>query len=348
MDKGSRITGADIAEYLGITPATVSRALSGHPRISAKTRQRVCEAAKKLGYISNATARTLVQGRSNIIGILSGGLHVERTGLELIALDAELRKHGLLPFILYTRSETESIVDGARKLIERDVDGFLVIGCSPGAAHEWRYEALCRQRPTFFVDPPLLTHDVPTVCSDYQEPYRAAADILAGRCRTHVHALVKRSDGLGVWGHLDSCLNGITSLLKRFDCRGNMHIVAARGPSVLYDHSDLRQEYAEAIESFLASDPQCDAIICNDDDLAILAMGLLAQRGKRIPQDVSILGFGNMLVGELVTPQLSSIARQPMLVAQKAVECLLKRIGNPNTGMVSGMVPGKLVNRQTL
>lgn len=346
--KNNRVTGAVIAKHLGITPATVSRALAGNSRISAAMQQKVRDTAKELGYISNATARTLVKGHSNIVGILSGGLHVERTALELIALDAELRKHGFLPFILYTRSETAGIVEGARKLIERGVDGLLIIGCTAGSIHELRYQSLTRLLPTVFVDTPLAGHDIHMVDNDYLGAYREAGDILAVKKRRHIHALIKKNADQTIPGLHDSRFDGIISLLERFGCRDHAHLQSSPGPSVLCDLSRLRQEYTATVDAILKNDPQCDAIICNDDDIAICVMGLLQQRGKRIPDDVAVLGFSNVQLCELVTPQLSSIAHQPLLVAQKTVGRLLELIEDPDSKPVHIDVPGKLINRQTL
>ena len=342
--KNNRVTGAVIAEYLGVTPATVSRALAGNPRISEAMQKKVRDAARKLGYISNAAARTLVKGHSNIVGILTGGLHVERTALELIALDAELRKNSLLPFILYTRSETEGIIAGARTLIERAVDGLLIIGCSAGAIHEWRYESLSHLVPTVFVDTPLVKHDVSMVCNDYSLPYKEAGDLLESRKRSHVHALMKRTTNRSVPGLRDSRFDGVAELLARFGCGENFHYLTSQGSSF----AEESWNYTDVIEDMLKNDPACDAVICNDDDIAVHAMGLLQQRGRRIPDEISLLGFSNIKLCELLTPPLSSIAHQPQLVAQKAVETLLALIKDPGAPPVHLQIPGKLVNRQTL
>lgn len=346
--KNSRVTGSVIAKRLGITPATVSRALAGNPRISAAMQQKVRDTARELGYIFNATARALVKGHSNIVGILSGGLHVERTAMELIALDSELRKHGFLPLILYTRSETEGIVEGAQKLIERGVDGLLIIGCTAGSVHELCYQSLTRLLPTVFVDTPLAGHDIHMVNNDYMGAFREVGDLLAARKCRRIHALIKNNFELNTPDLRDSRFDGIISLLGRFGCHENVHMQSSPGPSVLHDLSSLREEYTAAVDSILKEDPKCDAIICNDDDIAICVMGLLQQRGKRIPDDIAIVGFSNIQLCELVTPPLSSIAQQPLLVANKTVGRLLELIENPDSEPRNIDVPGKLIQRQTL
>jgi|GEM_PF-4081211 LacI family transcriptional regulator len=346
--KNTRVTGAVIAEHLGITPATVSRALAGNPRISTTMQKKVRDTARELGYISNATARTLVKGHSNTIGILSGGLHVERVAMELIALDAELRKQGFLPLLLYTRSERESIVEGAKKLIERGVDGLVIIGCTSGALDELCYQSLTKLLPTVFVDTPLAGHHVNMIINDYMNAYREAADILIRENRTHVHALVKQNMDIAPPGLHDPRFDGIISILERMNCRNYLHLQSSPGPAVLHDLSGLRQEYINRIEHILKTDPKCDAIVCNDDDLALCILGLLQERQKRVPDDIAILGFSNIQLGNLSTPQLSTIAHQPLLVAKKTIERLLELITRPDSEPVKIYVPGKLVNRQTL
>ena len=346
--KNNRVTGAVIAEYLGVTPATVSRALAGNPRISAAMQKKVRDAARELGYISNATARTLVKGHSNIVGILTGGLHVERTALELIALDAELRKQGLLPCILYTKSETGGIIEGARTLIERDADGLLIIGCSAGTIHEWRYESLSRLIPTVFVDTPLVKHDVSMVCNDYMPAYEKAGDILAAKKRTHIHALMKRTKNCSVPGLRNSRFDGVMELLRRFNCETNLHFLPAHSHSLLSTSAGLNKNYTAAVEEILQQDPQCDALICSDDDIAVCAMGIFREKGKKLPEDISLLGFSNIKLCELFTPQLSSVAQQPHLVAEAAVRTLLELIKDPGKAPVHLQIPGILADRETL
>ncbi len=346
--KNIRITGAVIAEQLGITPATVSRALAGNPRISAAMRQKVSDAARDLGYISNATARTLVKGHSNIVGILSGGLHVERTALELIALDAELRKHGFLPFILYTRSETECIIESARRLIEQGVDGLLIIGCDAGTLREQQFQALTQLLPTVFVDSPMAGHKVNMVLNDYLPAYKEAGKLLAARNCRRIHAVLKWNFEPHFSDLHDSRYDGIVALLEAAGCGKNLHHQPAAGPSVLHDITDVNRKYVAMINRVLDNDPECDAIICNDDDLAISALGSLQKRGRSVPNDIAVLGFSNTQLCEFVEPRLSSIGPQPLLLAEKTIGRLLELIDNPDSEPHNIYVPGKLINRQTL
>ncbi len=346
-NKNNRITGAAIAEQLGISQATVSRALAGNKRISQNVREQVREAARQLGYVSNAAARTLVKGRSNVIGILSGGLHVERTAMELIALDAELRKHGLLPYLYYTRSESDRIVEGARHLIEQGVDGLLIIGTSPGAVNELKYHSLHCMLPTVFVDSPLAGHRVNMVTNNYLEAYREAAEVMrqAGHCQ--VCGILRTSYDLKSIDIQDTRYQGVKLLLAACGRENCMLVVPSPRPSVLADTREANEKTVAEVCRLLDEHPECDALVCHDDDLALCATSILLQRGKKIPQEVMVLGFGNAQLGELMQPQLSTIAQQPLVLAEKTVARLLELIDNPSEEIKAISIPGKFIRRKT-
>lgn len=344
-----RVTSVEIANLLGISQATVSRALAGNRRISQKVREQVQGTARSMGYVSNAVARTLARGRSGVVGILSGGLHIERTASAIIALDAVLQNHGFRPYISYTRSETERIVEGARHLVEQGVDGLMVIGVSPGTVEEGKYRNLMRLLPTVFVDSPLAGHGINLVAHDYRAAYREAAQTLLERGCRHVYGLWEHNVPSDISASYDSRYNGLLALLEHF---GNPHeffyIMPSIMTSVLHDTRASNAEFRDRLRWFFKQHPQCDALVCHSDQFAISALTYLLHEKWEIPERIALFGFGNSLLGERIEPALSTIAPQPGKLAEAAVKRLLELIADPDDEPKATYIPGVFIRRETL
>ena len=344
-----RVTSVEIADFLGISQATVSRALAGNRRISKKVRDQVQETARSMGYVSSAVARTLAKGRSGVVGILSGGLHIERTASEVIALDAALRNHGFRPYISYTRSEPDRILEGAHHLVEQGVDGLMVIGVSPGTAEESKYQKLTQLLPVVFVDSPLAGHGINLVAHDYLKAYQEAAQVLLKQGYRHVYGLWEYNTPSETSAAYDSRYNGFQSLLIHFGNPDELfYAMPSTLPSVLHDNSTTNAEFRGRLCQFFKQHPQCDALICHSDQLAISAMTYLMHKKWEVPERIALLGFDNNLLGERIDPALSTIAQQPTKLAEAAVKRLLELIDHPESKPENIYVPGIFIRRDTL
>ena len=350
MKTSNRISGAKIAAELGVSQATVSRALNGNPRISQAMREQVQKTAMRLGYVANATARTLVKGRSNLIGILAGGLQVERTANLLIALDAQLREHGLLPYLFYTRSETERITAGVRHLLEQGVDGLVVIGIHPSAIEQLEKESLLEVKPTVFIDDALNNFSINVISSDFTDAYTQIAKELKKQKRKNIFALWESvEDDISSTQIMYARLLGVKKLLGNLGQEDNIVMLSPTiSPGVLRDNTDLNKKFRCKINSFLNGHPECDAIICFNDDLAFSILGILNHQQRKIPSDVALVGCDNDQLCERIEPALSTITSQPLLIAQAAVKRLTELIDIPHEAPQVIKVPAKFIKRETL
>lgn len=340
LKNNNRISGARIATELGISQATVSRALSGNKRISKAVREQVQETARRLGYVTNATARTLVKGRSNLIGILTGGLHVERTAHLLIALDAKLRENGLLPYLFYTRSEAGRITDGARHLLEQGVDGLVVIGIKEKAFGKIKKQGLLQIKPTVFIDDALEDDEINLIMTNYEDSCREVAEEIIARKRQKIFALWKSVP--------DKRFSAVKSLLKKFGQEDNIIFLPARNLASEATKQRENKDFRNKIKFFLSENPECDMIICYDDLTAFSVLSMLNHLGRKVPSEVAVVGYDNIRLGELTVPQLSTFATQPNSIADAAVSRLTELIKNPDSGYKTIEIPAKFIKRETL
>ena len=348
--QNNRISGAKIAAELGISQATVSRALNGNKRISQAMRKQVQETAQRLGYVANATARTLVKGRSNLVGILTGGLQVEGTANLLISLDIQLRKHGLLPYLLYTRSETDRIADGARHLLEQGVDALIIIGLCPSSIKKLQEQALLQIKPTIFINDSLSEDRINLIASDFTDAYEKVCENLKNQGRRNIFALWETAiDESSSNPIVYTRFSAVKSLLHQFN--QEEHLISLShtvGPNALYNNQDLNRDFRNKINTFVCDHPECDAIICFDDNLAFSTLATLNHHGRKVPSDLALVGYCNHQLGERMEPALSTIDPQPNDIASATVNRLLELISNPQDQVRTIKVPAKFTQRETL
>lgn len=347
------VTSTELARRLGLSQGTVSRALAGNKRISTVTRERVKKAAKEMHYVSNAVARSLVRGKSNLIGLLSGGLQVERTANELIALDSALREKNLLPYLFYTRSELGRTVEAARHMLEQMASGLLILGIHAGEASELQYQSLHRIRPTVFIDSPLVGGGVHRVIHDFQDAYGEVIALLRAAGRRYPAVVHTGGPDYNCEHSLreDPRHYGPVGVLDAFGARGNQLFLPSPGPSALFDLHDLdklRAQTRSTLAEFIDARPERDAFICTEDGLALCVISLLAARGRRVPEEVSVIGFGGDHLGGIVEPGLTSVAQQPRLLAKAVVDCLEAIQQKPDRPPRTIRIPGRLIRRGTL
>ena len=180
------VTCKQIAEMAGVSRQAAASVLNNAPKclVSREKKEQILKFARELNYVHNNTARTLRKGKSGMIGILSGGMHVVRTGTTLITMDTVLRKNGYLPVMIYTRSEYEAIASGIKDLVQQNVDGIIVNGIPPCAGNpqgiipELEKAGLHKLCPTIFTN---CEHScqLPTVHHNYEPALKPLLEIIA-------------------------------------------------------------------------------------------------------------------------------------------------------------------------
>ena len=150
------ITCKQIAKMVGLSRQATASVLNDAPvcLVSPEKKARILELARELHYVRNNAARTLARGKSGIIGILTGGLHIRKNHLNLILMDQVLRAAGYLPCIVYTRNEEQHLVSGIHELVQQHADGLIVNSILPDVIENLRDAGLDRLIPTVFADSP--------------------------------------------------------------------------------------------------------------------------------------------------------------------------------------------------
>lgn len=303
----------DIARDLGISAMAVSKALRGHSDIGAETRERVARRAAELGYRVDWVARSMVTGRTFLVGLVVPDL-IQSFFAEIAGALAEaLAPAGYHLLIAHTREHEQDEREDIEVLVGRKVDGLIIASAQHEAA------AMTNLRTPFV----LIDRMVPGVNASYVGSSdtalgRMATDhLLARGCRRVAHLAGPNCSASA--GRVDGYRAALTAAGISIDEK----LVAPGG----YDDAGGEA----AMRMLLAAGPVPDGVFCFNDPVAIGAMRAILDAGLAVPSDVAIVGAANMRHSDMLRVPLSTIDQDTGAIAARAAELLLAAMADPAT-----------------
>lgn len=325
----------DIARQSGVSIKTVSRVMNNEAGVRAATAERVRLIAERLGYAVNLAARQLKTRRTGSIGIMVyASTHWQWTA-DLVAgalVRARERNYGLAPFILqqYEATEREAVLWLASR---HAVDG--VILTTPwNESPRLRNELRERGMPYVLLPAPAGLAE-PGVRSDDA----GGAAMLVRHLLELGHRRIGFVGGQKEISLTRERLAGIDTALGEAGLRRDPAMTA------LGDYS-FERGYAEA-ERLLALDPRPTALLCFSDLLGAAALKAAHDRNLRVPLEISIVGMGDQLAGQIVWPALTTVAIPTEEMAGRAVDLLLDEIEGAATPPRTVLFETTLIVRQS-
>ena len=308
----------DVARVAGVSTATVSRALRGLPNVSAATRARVRTVAAELGYVAAPSAASLASGRTRTIGLISPWINRWFFANVIEGAERMLRRHGF-DVLLYT----SDIRPGGERppvdpsVLRRRVDGILVVGF-PLAPTE--LESLVD------LGQPIVCigwggYGQVTVRLDDRATAIAATRHLVNLGHTRIAHITGSPDDVAPWSPPVERAAGWRIAMEEAGLEADL---ALEG----HGHFDLVGGRASTAE-LLARVPGVTAIFAASDEMAMGAMIALRDAGRRVPQDVSVIGIDGHDLGELVG--LTTMAQPANEQGAAAAQLVLD--------MIAGAVP---------
>ena len=320
----------DIARDLGLSTVTISKVLRGHSDIGDETRKRVLKRMEELHYRPNFAARALITGRTDTIGLVVPDLLHPFFAQVAKAISAEIRGQGYSLMITSSEEDPELEQREIEQLLARQVDAMLI------ASTQWTVESFRRieeQRiPYILIDRRFVGLPANFVGVDDEAVGLLATNhMLEQGCRRIAH--IRGPETSTALGRLE----------------GYKRALAAQGLSPLAEHivpigtsGDDRGEPGgyEATRKLLATDPRPDAIFCFNDPIAMGAMRAILDAGLRIPEDIAVMGCGNVLYSDFLRVPLTSIDQDSSAIGRHAAQLALslvsaKGLVHPETVLVT-------------
>ena len=329
----AKVTMRDVARQAGVSMMTVSRVVNNKGEISAATRQLVQEVIDRLGYRPSHIARGLATNRTGTLGLIVPD-NANPFFSELTRAAEELAfAAGYNVFLCNTAEETERELASLFSLEQKRVDGLLV--CSPRLKTQKLEHALKRHRAVVLFNRPLEYRGFGLVMVD---------DQLGGRiATTHLVETGHRTIGF---------LTGPpTSHSGRQRLTGYQEVLASKG---IESQAGWTKPCKPSIEggkraalTFLQAHPECTALLCYNDLVAIGALQACDELDRSVPTDLAIVGFDDIPLAALVTPPLTTCAVPLDEIGRTGMETLIKLVEDEKDAPEPTIIQPTLVIRSS-
>ena len=296
----------DVARVAGVSHVTVSRVLNDYPSIRAETRERVLDAIAQLGYRRNLAARALVTSRSHAIGVLTPAVAQHGPSSSVLAIESAARELGYHPLVTAAAVDHDATIASLEFLLDQSVEALVVI-----APHQLVLEAIHERD----ISIPLVVLQASGEAADLV----VGVDQLAGGALATRHLI---DAGHRVIQHISGPATYFEATARR---RGYLDALAGAGldaPPIL--EGDWSAESGHRLAAQL--DPTVTAVFCANDQTALGLMAALAARGRRVPDDLSVVGFDDIPESAYFAPPLTTVHQDFDLVGRRVVEVLAARL----------------------
>src|ERR1035437_10164975 len=332
------ITMKDIARDLGVSVVTVSKVLRDHPDIGSATKERVLQRVKELNYTPNLMARGLVTGRTNLVAFVIPDLASSFFCEVAIHLSIGLRKHGYFMLICWTEEDPEIQMKEIQRLLSLGIDA-MIVATSGDDISSFR---LMESRNVPYV---LLDRQVPQL----KAPYVGVEDVVVGEMATQHLIDIGCKRIAHIYGPEMSPgrqrLEGYKKALQRagLPIKESMIVIPREGGPRGIQHG------FEATQRLLALRPRIDAIFAFNDPQAIGAIEAVLAAGLRVPQDVAVIGCGDLPLGRTLHVPLSTVDQNTKELGEKSAKAVLSllRKGDKAGPVRRQMLKPRLIVRQS-
>ena len=319
----------DVASRAGVSKSLVSLAMRGSPKVSEASREAILAAAAELGYRPNAAARSLADRRSRTIGVLILDLHNPVFAEILDGAQAEIRRHDYSTMLVSGGADPVREQADIEKLLEFQVEGLILV------SHRLAASALrdvAAEVPTVVVTRRDITGPrIDTVSNDDVAGAGLAVDHLVSLGHTRI-----------------VCMTGGDNPVSRDRERGYREAMTRNGLAdqvqVVAGGLTDAEGYAAAVQA-MASSPT--ALFAANDLAAVGAVAALQEAGRRVPEDVSVVGYDGIAVGALRSVGLTSVAQPLAHMGELAARRLFERIERPRSRAQHLTVEAHLAVRST-
>jgi len=303
------VTLEDIARSLNVSKMTVSRAINDNPEISRQTRARILAAAQKMNYRPNQFARALTTNHSYLIGIVVPDLMHSYFAEICRGVESQARPVGYQNLICSTDEEARKEMDEIEALLSR-TDGLIVASVLSKREAKFYRRLLAQGAKVVLIDRVLDGLRCSSVTTD---------DVQVGRLATeHLIKLGHRKIG-----HLRG--PDVSTSLKRLE--GYQSTMSkARLKALVHECGFTESDGYAAMQKWIATGNLPTAIFASNDPAAIGAMGALSEAGLNVPDDVAIVGAGNIHYGDMLRVPLTTVSWSTSALGQQAASLLLELI----------------------
>ena len=320
----------DVAAHAGVSTATVSRVLNGKLSATPETRQRVLAAIQELGYSQNQAARDLARGRSSLLGLIISDVRNPFFPDITAAFQDQALAHEMDALVLNTNYDSQRTLNSVKRVLALQVPGVAIL--------------------TSQIDPSVIdmlaSKQVAAVYLDLGRVDRGISNIVI----EYEHGIEEALEYLLRLGHRKVAYIGGPVHMHSAQRRKRAFMEVAQKSGIEANHvidSDFSVKGGYFACSKLLSGEMPTAIVAGNDLTAIGVLHRAYDGGMRVPEDLSVVGFDDILFAEYTQPALTTVAVPRSEIGKVAFQALWKMISDPELAGREFRVATRLVARQS-
>ncbi|MBI5304724.1 MAG: LacI family DNA-binding transcriptional regulator [Chloroflexi bacterium] len=325
-----QVSSIDVARVAGVSQSTVSRVFSDSNAVTLKTRDKVLQVARKLGYKPNAIARSLSRQRTDIVGIVMADMTNPFIPILLEQLTQRLQSTGR-HVLLFNVTADREVDDALPFLLQYQVDAIIITSAT--ISSEMANECARRGTPVILVNRYVPGANASAVSCDNVAGGRLVADLFLDARHTRLAYVAG-------WQNTSTNLDREKGFGDRLRERNQIAWLRELG-EYTYDSG-----YAAARRLLQRDDPP-DAIFCANDSMAMGALDAARELRIRVPEQLSIIGFDNIPAASWQPYSLTTIQQPIDQMVDRTLELLDARIGGADIAPAQHLIPGTLIRRQS-
>lgn len=320
----------DIAQLAGVSTATVSHVINSTRFVSDEIKQKVQEVIERNGYTPNAHARTLAMQRNHTFGLILSDLSNPFFPELVKSIQEFANQKGYEIMLANTNYDAKRTVASVQRMLEQRVSGVAVMTSEMDAALAARLAA--REIAVVFLDVGKVGPYVSSITVNYEKGIRAGVEHLLELGHRRIAYI---SGPLRLKSAQRRQL-AFTKTMKKYETQ-----------PFVYEGDFKATGGQQAVAAMLQQKPRPTAIVAANDLMAMGAMRELRKAGLRVPEDISVVGFDNILFAELADPPLTTIALPREEIGRAAVEALLHTVTDKNKDGREYKITPKLMVRES-
>lgn len=334
------VTIKDVARIANVAPSTVSRVIANSPRISERTKEKVREAMKELGYHPNFNARNLANKKTNTIGLVmpnSANKTFQNPFFPEVIRGISTKAHQLdYGLYLSTGQTEEEIYEEVEDMVQgKRVDGIILMYSK---VNDKVMNFLYKEKFPFTVIGRPYDVSMADVTFVNNDNFKAAKTV------TEYLLLLGHKQIAFVGGNLDTVVT-IDHMEGYKQALVNAEIPLRE--DYLVFHEELQEGGQEAVIDLMSLAERPTALIVADDIMTFGVMRMLNEMEVKVPDDISIISFNNVMISELSSPPMTTVDINIFRLGFEAANCLVDKIIHPLTEAKHVIIPHKMIKRQT-
>ncbi|MGE8204640.1 LacI family DNA-binding transcriptional regulator [Heyndrickxia sp. NPDC080065] len=325
----------DVAKRANVSIATVSRILNDKPGFSEKTKRKVLKTIEELGYYPNAIARGLVNKKTQTIGVLIPTVSNLFSSEILNGIEDYANEEGVSVIVCNTASDGMKTINYLEVLAEKQVDGLIIVSES---IKEGFYKAITEMGvPVVLVSTISFQYPIPYVKVDDKHAAFSATNYLIKKGHTKIAMITgNKNDPIAGIPRIEGYKSALVS-----------NGIPVQEDYIFYSDGFAHQYGIEGMEELLRRKLDFTAVFASSDELAVAAMSVAYKNGIKIPDELSIIGYDNTKLAEMIIPSLTTVS-QPLYDMGLKAATMLFSIKEKEDMIESRIMPHEIIERETV